>query len=183
MIADVLGEPGQIRLLLAGINPGLRSEELGLHFARPGNRFWPALYAAGITPRLLDPSEQDLLPALGVGITNLVGRPSATAAEVTPAELRAGAARLEAVAMSFAPAVVAILGLTAYRTAFARPKARAGPQPEGLATAALWVLPNPSGLNAHSKPADHAAGLRAAARAAGIVTPEQAISDLAPNGR
>lgn len=166
---DVLGSPGDVSLLIVGINPGLRSAETGRHFARPGNRFWPALYAAGITPRLLSPDEQADLPAFGVGITNLVARPSATAAEVTSDELRAGAKRLESLVASSRPRVVAILGLTAYRTAFGRPKAVAGRQAEDLAGAQLWVLPNPSGLNAHTKPAEHAAGLRAAAAAARLV--------------
>lgn len=116
-----------------------------------------------------------------MGITNLVPRPSATAAEVTPDELRQGARRLEALASSHGPAVVAVLGLTAYRTAFARPKAVAGPQPQRIAAAALWALPNPSGLNAHSKPADHAAGLRAAAVAAGIHVAGQTFGTPAPN--
>ena len=165
-IEDVVA-PG-LRLLLVGINPGVRSAQTGRHFARPGNRFWPALHAAAITPRLFTPAEQDLLPALGVGITNLVPRPSATAAEVTAEELRAGAARLEELARQLRPRVVAILGLTAYRTAFGRPRASSGPQPETLGPARLWVLPNPSGLNAHTKPAEHAAGLRAAAAAAGL---------------
>ena len=152
-----------------GINPGVRSAETGRHFARPGNRFWPAVHAAGITPRQLDPTEQDELLRYGVGITNLVARPSAAAAEVTADELRAGAQALTALVARHRPAVVAILGLTAYRVAFARPKARAGRQDETLEGAQLWVLPNPSGLNAHTKPADHAAGLRAVAEAAGIV--------------
>jgi TDG/mug DNA glycosylase family protein len=155
--------------LIVGINPGLRSAETGHHFARPGNRFWPALFASGITPRLLRPDEQDQLPALGVGITNLVPRPSATAAEVTAEELRVGAERLAALAATHRPRVVAVLGLTAYRVAFGRPRAVAGPQPEAIAGAQLWVLPNPSGLNAHAKPADHAAGLRAVAAAAKLV--------------
>lgn len=162
-----------------GINPGVRSAETGRHFARPGNRFWPALHASGITPRLLSPDEQDELPSLGVGITNLVARPSATAAEVTPDELRAGARRLSELAAALRPAVVAILGLTAYRVAFGRPHATAGPQPDDLAGAALWVLPNPSGLNAHTKPADHAAGLRAAAAAAGLINER---ASRAPSG-
>ena len=170
-LPDVLGRPGDIRLLLVGINPGVRSAETGRHFARPGNRFWPALSAARITPRLLAPDEQEDLVALGVGITNLVARPSATAAEVTTKELRAGAERLTALATRYRPAVVAILGLTAYRTAFVRPRAVAGRQDEAIGPAQLWVLPNPSGLNAHSKPADHAAGLRAAATAAGLFDP------------
>lgn len=166
-IDDVVADG--VRLLLVGINPGLKSAELNQHFARPGNRFWPALHAAGITPRLLSPAEQHELIPLGVGITNLVARPSAAAAEVSPEELRAGAQRLEELTARYQPAVVAVLGLTAYRTAFARPKAVAGAQSEHLAGAQLWVLPNPSGLNAHTKPADHAAGLRAAAAAAGVI--------------
>lgn len=168
-------------MLLVGINPGLRSAHDGHHFARPGNRFWPALHAAGITPRQLAPQEQDQLPQYGVGITNLVARPSATAAEVTPEELRAGAQRLEGLARSHRPAVVAILGLTAYRTAFGCPKAAAGRQPNGLAGADLWVLPNPSGLNAHTRPADHAAGLRRAAQAAGLWPGDQPGGPAAAN--
>lgn len=155
-------------MLLVGINPGLRSAELNQHFARPGNRFWPALYAAGITPRLLSPAEQHELPRYGVGVTNLVARPSATAAEVTAEELTAGARRLSRLAGSIQPRVVAVLGLTAYRIAFADARAGAGPQERTIAGAELWALPNPSGLNAHTKPADHAAGLRAAAQAAGL---------------
>lgn len=177
----MLGAPGTVRFVLVGINPGLLSAQTGRHFARPGNRFWPALFAAGITPRLFDPSEQDELVALGVGITNLVARPSATAAEVTLEELREGARRLEQLAATHQPAVVAVLGLTAYRAAFGRPKAAAGRQDERLAASQLWVLPNPSGLNAHTKPAEHAAGLKAAATAAGLSNFEQAIGTPAPN--
>ena len=181
-LPDVIGRPGDIRLLLVGINPGLRSAEMGCHFARPGNRFWPALFAAGITPRLFAPSEQSELVALGVGITNLVARPSAAAAEVSDEELRAGAKRLTGLVRRHRPAVVAVLGLTAYRTAFGRPKATAGPQDDGIGDASLWVLPNPSGLNAHTKPADHAAGLRAAATAAGLPdhAPIRAVSGFEP---
>ena len=164
----MLGDAPGPALLLVGINPGLRSAQLGRHFARPGNRFWPALYAAGITPRLLTPDEQDELPSYGAGITNIVARPSAAAAEVTPDELRAGAGRLAQLAAQRHPRVVAILGLTAYRTAFGHRGAVAGRQSDRLAAAELWVLPNPSGLNAHTRPADHAAGLRAVADAAGL---------------
>ena len=179
----MLGEPGQVRLLLVGINPGLRSAQDGHHFARPGNRFWPALHAAGITPRQLAPAEQADLPAYGVGVTNLVPRPSATAAEVTREELDVGARRLARLAETHRPAVVAVLGLTAYRAAFGRPKAVAGPQPERLEPAALWVLPNPSGLNAHARPADHAEGLRRAAEAAGLLGADQAAPASAANQR
>jgi TDG/mug DNA glycosylase family protein len=165
-VADAVG-PG-VRLLLVGINPGRRSSELGRHFAGVGNRFWPALHAAGITPTLLSAARQDELLALGVGITNLVARPTARASDVRAAELRAGAALLEQKVAGWRPQVVAILGLIAYRSAFARPAARPGPQPERLSRAALWLLPNPSGLNAHARPADHAASLREAAVAAGL---------------
>jgi double-stranded uracil-DNA glycosylase len=148
-IPDVLPAQGEpFRVLFTGINPGLYSAATGRHFARPGNRFWPALYASGFTPRLLSPSEQDELTRYGLGITNIVPRATAQAAELTPAELRAGAARLRALAAARRPSVVAIAGITAYRTAFARPKATLGPQPEPLGAARLWVLPNPSGLNA-----------------------------------
>ena len=116
-----------------------------------------------------------------MGITNLAARPSATAAEVTAEELRDGARRLEALARMHQPAVVAVLGLTAYRTAFGRPKATAGRQPERIAGAALWVLPNPSGLNAHTRPADHAAGLRRAAEAAGLSLGDQTVGPAAAN--
>ena len=178
-IDDVLGDA--LRLLLVGINPGVRSAERNQHFARPGNRFWPALHAAGITPRLFAPSEQQLLGDLGVGITNLVARPSATAAELSADELRAGARRLERLVARLQPRVVAILGLVAYRSAFGQPRAHAGRQPDRLAGAILWVLPNPSGLNAHAKPADHAAGLRLAAIDAGVVEAGQSATAPAPN--
>jgi TDG/mug DNA glycosylase family protein len=176
----VLGDAPGPALLLVGINPGLRSAQQGRHFARPGNRFWPALYAAGITPHLLTPDEQDELPSYGVGITNLVARPSAAASEVTADELRAGALRLEQLVSRRQTRVVAILGLTAYRTAFDRRRALAGRQDQQLADAELWVLPNPSGLNAHTRPADHAAGLRAVAAAAGLKD-FQSAGSTAPN--
>lgn len=165
-IDDVVA-PG-VRLLLVGINPGVRSAQRNRHFAGPSNRFWPALHAAGITPQVWGPDRQHELPQIGVGITNLVARPSARADEVSPAELRAGAEALTRKVEALAPRVVAILGLTAYRTAFGRPHAVAGEQPDRIGPALLWLLPNPSGLNAHAKPADHAQGLRAAARAAGL---------------
>jgi TDG/mug DNA glycosylase family protein len=147
--------PG-LRVLFVGINPGLRSAEVGHHFARPGNRFYPALHAAGFTPRVLDPSEDATLPQYGVGITNLAPRPSRDASELTPEELRAGAAKLEALVRTYEPRLVAVLGLTAYRTAFGRRKAGMGLQPETIGGRPVLVLPNPSGLNAHYKPADFA---------------------------
>lgn len=151
-IADVLG-PG-LRVLFCGINPGLYSGYTGHHFARPGNRFWPTLYAAGFTNRLLKPAEEQELLAYGYGITNLVSRATATAAELTAPELLAGGQRLLAKVQQYQPQVVAVLGVTAYRTAFRQPQAQMGEQPVGIGAARLWVLPNPSGLNAHYTPAD-----------------------------
>ncbi|HTX29499.1 MAG TPA: G/U mismatch-specific DNA glycosylase [Streptosporangiaceae bacterium] len=148
-IPDVLPEPGaRFDVLFCGINPGLYSAATGWHFARPGNRFWPALHLSGFTPRLLAPREQALLPGFGLGITNLVARPTAQASELDAAELRAGREHLGALTRSHGPRVVAIAGVTAYRTAFGQPRASTGPQPDQLAAARLWVLPNPSGLNA-----------------------------------
>jgi len=150
-IPDVLPEPGApFRVLFCGINPGLYSAATGWHFARPGNRFWPALHLSGFTPRRLAPSEQDLLPGFGLGITNLVARATAQASELTAAELRAGREHLAALAGRYRPRIVAIAGVTAYRTAFGLPHARTGPQPDSLGPAAVWVVPNPSGLNAHT---------------------------------
>jgi double-stranded uracil-DNA glycosylase len=150
MIPDVLPPPGgELLVLFCGINPGLYSAATGWHFARPGNRFWPALHLSGFTPRQLAPSEQDLLPGFGLGITNLAPRATAQASELTGAELREGSARLAALAAACRPRFIAIAGVTAYRTAFGRPRATFGPQPDTLGTARLWVLPNPSGLNAH----------------------------------
>ena len=146
-LPDVVG-PGLL-VLFCGINPSLRSAEVGHHFARPGNRFWPALHRAGFTPRQLAPEEDGDLPALGVGITNLVARPTRAASELTAPELREGAAALGALAARWAPRLVAVVGLTAWRTAFARPKAVVGLQDELVGGRPVWVLPNPSGLNAH----------------------------------
>ncbi|MFE3455190.1 G/U mismatch-specific DNA glycosylase [Nonomuraea sp. NPDC059194] len=147
MIDDVLGP--SLDVLFCGINPGLMSAATGHHFARPGNRFWPALHLSGFTPRLLAPAEQHLLPSYGLGITNVVARPSATAAELSKQELVEGGRRLAALAEFVRPKVLAVLGVTAYRAAFARPKAAVGPQEEAVGGARCWVLPNPSGLNAH----------------------------------
>jgi TDG/mug DNA glycosylase family protein len=149
-LPDVLPEAGKpFRVLFCGINPGLYSAATGWHFARPGNRFWPALHLSGFTPRLLQPREQDELPGYGLGITNLAARATAQAAELTDDELRDGGLRLQALVASHRPRVVAIAGVTAYRTAFGRKRAAIGPQDEQLGAARLWVLPNPSGLNAH----------------------------------
>jgi double-stranded uracil-DNA glycosylase len=147
LVGDVLA-PG-LRVLFCGINPGLWSAAVGHHFARPGNRFWRALHLGGLTPRLLAPDEEGELLALGLGITNLVERATAGAAELDAAELRAGGARLAAKVAAARPQVVAVLGVGAYRTAFARPKAAVGPLPDPVGGARAWLLPNPSGLNAH----------------------------------
>jgi TDG/mug DNA glycosylase family protein len=145
-IEDVIG-PG-LRILFVGINPGLWSGATGFHFARPGNRFWKAIAAAGLVDQVLDPSEQHELLRFGIGITNLVARTTATAAELTPDELRAGGRALVATVERFRPGQVAFLGISTYRVAFDAPKAGIGLQPEPLAGARTWVLPNPSGLNA-----------------------------------
>jgi TDG/mug DNA glycosylase family protein len=147
--------PG-LRILFVGINPSLRSAEVGHHFARPGNRFWSTLHAAGFTPRRLRPDEDAELPAFGIGATNIAFRPTRAAAELSADELRAGAADLERTVAEHRPRLVAVVGLTAYRTAFARPRAGWGLQPERIGGRPVWVLPNPSGLNAHYKPADFA---------------------------
>lgn len=144
--------PG-LRVLFCGINPGLYTAWAGHHFARPGNRFWPALHSSGFTPRLLAPAQQAELLTLGLGITNLASRASAVAAELTRPELVAGAERLRSLVNRVAPAHVAVLGVTAYRVAFEQPNATIGPQLLRLGDASIWVLPNPSGLNAHYQPA------------------------------
>ncbi|SDX92066.1 G/U mismatch-specific uracil-DNA glycosylase [Modestobacter sp. DSM 44400] len=136
-------------VLFCGINPSLLSASRGHHFARPGNRFWPALHAAGLTPRRLSPEEDGELPRYGLGVTNLVARPTRTAAELEPAELREGAAALADLVARYRPRVLAVLGITAWRLAFERPRAVLGPQPEHVGGAVTWVVPNPSGLNAH----------------------------------
>jgi double-stranded uracil-DNA glycosylase len=150
-IDDVLPGPGDppLRVLFCGINPGLVSAATGHHFARPGNRFWPAMHGAGFTPRLLLPAEQDELRALGLGITNMAPRATARADELTPAELVAGAVRLRELVGRHRPAWLAVVGVTAYRTGFAAPRAAVGPQEGRLDETRIWVLPNPSGLNAH----------------------------------
>jgi TDG/mug DNA glycosylase family protein len=156
----------RVRLLFVGINPGLWTAAVNAHFARRGNRFWPALHAAGITPRLVDVSDgmnaedRELVLGLGIGITNIVPTASARADELSVDQLRAGAARLQATVLRWEPRVVAVLGLTAYRKAFAMGKAAQGRQDDHLAGAELWVLPNPSGLNAHDTIASLATSYR-----------------------
>jgi double-stranded uracil-DNA glycosylase len=141
-------KPG-LEVLFCGINPGLYSGATGHHFARPGNRFWPALHLAGFTPRQFGPWEEHLLLAVGVGITNLVARATASADELSKPELIQGRKRLERKVRRFGPSWVAVVGIGAYRTAFGRRRATAGLQPELIGKSRLWVLPNPSGLNAN----------------------------------
>jgi double-stranded uracil-DNA glycosylase len=145
-IPDLVGP--DLRVLFCGINPGSLSGELGLHFARKGNRFWKLLQAGGFTDRVLEPSEQAVLPSLGIGITNLVERVTAAASELDHEELRAGARSLEEKVLRLRPRLIAVLGLQAYRTAFHRPRAVMGEQEESVGPARLWLLPNPSGLQA-----------------------------------
>jgi len=151
-IPDVIAP--DLRVLFCGINPGLYTAAIGHHFGRPGNRFWPALHAAGFTDRLLTPYEEQELLVRGYGITNVVNRATATAAELSAAELVAGGQRLLTTARRYRPRCIAVLGVTAYRAAFGRPKAGFGRQDERIGEALVWVLPNPSGLNAHYTPAD-----------------------------
>jgi double-stranded uracil-DNA glycosylase len=150
IIPDVVG-PG-LRVLFSGINPGLYSAATGCHFARPGNRFWPALHASGFTASQLRPSEQWSLLSYGLGITNLVARATARADELTAAELRAGGESLARLAERLDVPFLAVLGVTAYRAAFGVRDAVVGGQPLRLGGAQLWVLPNPSGLNASWQP-------------------------------
>lgn len=151
-IPDVIG-PG-LRVLFCGINPGLYSAATGHHFARPGNRFWPTLHAAGFTRRRLAPAEQRELLTLGLGITNVVARSSAAAAELSIDELAEGGRRLTGKVRRYRPRVLAVLGVGAYREAFGRRQAGLGLQPDRIGDTQLWVLPNPSGLNANYRPAD-----------------------------
>jgi TDG/mug DNA glycosylase family protein len=157
--------PG-LRILFCGINPSLYSVVVGYHFARPGNRFWPTLHAAGFTPRRLAPSEQEELPRLGYGITNVVDRATATAAELADSELTEGGHQLVAKVRRYRPRFLAMLGISAYRLAFGRPEAELGLQPETMGDTRLWVLPNPSGLNAHYQLKDLARLFRELKRAA-----------------
>jgi TDG/mug DNA glycosylase family protein len=145
-VPDLVGP--DLGVLFCGINPGRLSGELGQHFARPGNRFWTVLRAGGFTDHVFSPSEQGVLPSLGIGITNLVDRVTAAASELDKEELRAGAEMLAVKVRRLQPRCVAVLGLQAYRTAFQRPHALIGEQPELLGDARLWLLPNPSGLQA-----------------------------------
>ncbi|MCX7521422.1 mismatch-specific DNA-glycosylase [Microbacterium sp. STN6] len=172
-VPDLVGDG--IRLLFVGINPGLWTAATQTPFAHPGNRFYPALAAAGIIERVppfadgFSDADRASLIAAGIGISNLVKRATVRADELSRDELRAGAVRLEADVAAWRPRVVAIVGLTAYRQGFGRAKARAGRQPETLAGAQLWVVPNPSGLNAHDTVATLAEAYAGPARAAGVL--------------
>ncbi len=164
-VPDALA-PG-LDVVFVGINPGLYSGAVGHHFARPGNRFWKALHGSGFTEREWSPFDDLDLVTVGLGITNLVDRTTASAAELRADELRTGRDSLEAKIARYRPGVVAILGITAYRTGFDHAKAELGPQDDALAGSAVWVLPNPSGLNAHHQLDDlirRFADLRAASR-------------------
>lgn len=141
-------------VLFCGINPGLYTAAIGCHFGRPGNRFWPTIYKAGFTPRLLAPQEQQELLRYGCGITNMVARATAAADELTPEELVEGGKILEQKVRRYKPRYLAVVGIGAYRTAFARPKARLGLQEETIGATKIWVLPNPSGLNANYRPGE-----------------------------
>lgn len=149
-VPDVIA-PG-LQILFCGINPGLYSGWAGHHFARPGNRFWPALFASGFTDRLFRPDEERELLRFGYGITNLVGRATVASDELSPEELLAGGQVFQRMVKKHQPRAVAVLGVTAYRLAFGRPGAKVGEQPDKMGEALVWVLPNPSGLNAHFTP-------------------------------
>lgn len=151
-VRDVIAP--DLRVLFCGINPGLYTAAVGHHFARPGNRFWKALYEGGFTDRLLSPFDELELLKRGFGVTNVVGRATATAAELTNEELISGGRRLVVKVQRYRPICLAILGLGAYRAAFATPKASVGLQPEKIGDTILWVLPNPSGLNANYQQTD-----------------------------
>lgn len=171
-VPDLIGP--HIRMLFVGINPGLWSAATGTHFAHPGNRFYPALALAGIIPHSveaaggLSDADRRLLVDRGIGITNLVNRATARASEVTTRELRDGARRVERLVQQSTPAVVAFAGVTAYRTAYSRPKAQAGPQRHTIHGASAWVVPNPSGINTHETTESLAQWFGRAAAAAGI---------------
>lgn len=146
-VRDVIAP--DLRVLFCGINPGLYTAAVGHHFARPGNRFWPTLYAAGFTDRVLSPFDERELLKSGYGITNVVRRATASADALTKEEILAGGERLRAKVLRYRPEVLAVLGVGAYRTAFNQPKAVVGRQGDRIGDTVLWVLPNPSGLNAN----------------------------------
>jgi len=175
-VPDLLPGPGQdLRLLFVGINPGLWTAATQTHFAHPGNRFYPALLQAGVLRQRVDPSagmsdaDREHVRERGIGITNIVRRATARADELTAAELREGGERLRETVRTAAPAVVAVAGITAYRKAFGARGAAVGEQPEAFEGAGLWVVPNPSGLNAHETIDSLARAYAGPARAAGVI--------------
>ena len=151
-LPDVLAP--DLDVVFCGINPGLYTAAVQQHFGRPGNRFWPTIHKAGFTPRLFHPSEQRDLLQHGCGITNVVARATTAAAELTSAELIEGARVLEKKIRRYRPRVLAIVGIGAYRTGFNRPRAKTGLQDETIGDTRIWILPNPSGLNANYRPAE-----------------------------
>ena len=163
-IKDVIA-PG-LNVLFCGINPGLYSGATGHHFARPGNRFWPALHRSGFTPRLLSPFEERELLSLGLGVTNIVARTTAQAGELTTQELHEGGVRLQRKVRRHRPRWLAVLGLTAYRSAFSEKGGVVGPQDRTIGSTRIWLLPNPSGLNAHYQLPDLAREFRKLRKAA-----------------
>lgn len=180
-LPDLVGD--RCRLLIVGINPGLMTVARQTHFCHPSNRFYPSLRGAGLidwdldsSRGLTDEQRADLL-GVGIGITNLVARATARASELSRNELRVGARELEIRVADISPAVVAVLGVTAYRDAFLAPDAVVGPQPEGLALAEMWVVPNPSGLNAHVSREEMTAWMARLAATAGIEPPYLSQSD------
>lgn len=146
-VPDILVD--NLEVVFCGINPGLVSAKTRNHFARPGNRFWKALHLSGFTPRLLSPHEQALLPSFGIGVTNFIARPSATAKELTASEFRDGAVEIKQKIKKYSPLWLSVLGIEAYRKGFGVPFAKIGRQPQMIGRTKIWLLPNPSGLNAH----------------------------------
>jgi double-stranded uracil-DNA glycosylase len=157
-VPDIIAD--NLKVLFCGINPGLYTAAIGHHFGRPGNRFWPALYRAGFTPRLLTPYEERDLLEWGYGITNVVNKATVGEGELSREELAEGGRRLVRLIQEYRPQYFALLGIGAYRTAFGKPKAKLGRQNETIGRSVLWVLPNPSGLNAHYQIEDLAALFR-----------------------
>jgi double-stranded uracil-DNA glycosylase len=170
-VADVAREG--LRVLFVGINPGLYSAAVGHHFARPGNRFWKALHLGGLTPGVLEPDQERELLALGIGVTNIVPRATTAASELSEDELRSGARSLERKIRRLHPSVVAFLGLGAFRTAFSRPGAVAGEQPRRIGDTRVWLLPNPSGLNANHQLPELGRAFAEVAKAAGYRAPRR----------
>ncbi|MEU5535939.1 G/U mismatch-specific DNA glycosylase [Streptomyces sp. NPDC020362] len=166
LVPDVVADG--LHVLFCGINPGLMTAATGHHFARPGNRFWPVLHLSGFTPRLMQPAEQQELLSYGLGITNVVARATARADELSAAEYAEGGRLLTAKVTRSRPRWLAVVGVTAYRAAFGDRKAQVGPQERTIGDTRVWVLPNPSGLNAHwtaATMAEEFARLRVAAQA------------------